>query len=52
LLPIVLLTVRDDPNDIRKGLTLGADGYITKPYSKQLLADTLRQVLKLEPPAK
>jgi len=52
LLPIVMLTVRDDPNDIRRGLTLGADGYITKPYSKQLLADTLRQVLKLEPPAK
>lgn len=52
LLPIVMLTVRDDPNDIRKGLTLGADGYVTKPYSKQLLADTLRQVLKLEPPAR
>ena len=51
LLPIVMLTVRDDPNDIRRGLTLGADGYITKPYSKKLLADTLRQVLKLEPPA-
>ena len=52
LLPIVMLTVRDDPNDIRKGLTLGADGYVTKPYSKQLLADTLRQVLKLVPPAR
>jgi len=52
LLPIVMLTVKDDPNDIRKGLTLGADGYVTKPYSKQLLADTLRQVLKLEPPAR
>ena len=51
LLPIVMLTVKDDPNDIRRGLTTGADGYITKPYSKKLLADTLRQVLKLAPPA-
>jgi CheY-like chemotaxis protein len=51
LLPIVMLTVKDDPNDIRKGLTLGADGYITKPYSRKILADTLRQVLKLAPPA-
>jgi len=51
LLPIVMLTVKDDPNDIRRGLTLGADGYVTKPYSKKLLADTLRQVLKLALPA-
>jgi len=51
LLPIVMLTVKDDPNDIRRGLTLGADGYVTKPYSKRLLADTLRQVLKLAPGA-
>jgi two-component system, OmpR family, response regulator len=51
LLPIVMLTAKNEPNDIRKGLTLGADGYITKPYSKQLLVDTIRKVLVQEPPA-
>ncbi len=45
LLPIVMLTVKDEPADIRKGLALGADGYITKPYSKMVLADTIRRVL-------
>jgi CheY-like chemotaxis protein len=46
LLPVVLLTVRTDPADIRKGLTLGADGYITKPYSKNQLAEVIGRVLK------
>ena len=45
LLPIVMLTVKDDPNDIRRGLTLGADGYITKPYSKQVLEEVFAKVL-------
>ena len=51
LLPIVMLTAKNEPSDIRKGLALGADGYITKPYSKQLLVDTIRKVLLQEPPA-
>jgi CheY-like chemotaxis protein len=46
LLPVVMLTAAGKPEDIRKGLALGADGYIPKPYSKSLLSDTLRQVLK------
>lgn len=46
LLPIVMLTAKDDPTDIRRGIALGADGYITKPYSKNIVVDTIRQVLK------
>lgn len=46
LLPVIMLTAKDEPEDIRKGLALGADGYIPKPYSKSLLTDVLRQVLK------
>jgi len=46
LLPVVMLTAKDDAADIRRGLALGADGYITKPYSKNILADTIRRVLK------
>lgn len=37
--PILLLTVRSEENDIIFGLDLGADDYITKPFSlKQLVA--------------
>jgi CheY-like chemotaxis protein len=46
LLPIVLLTVKAELADIRNGLRLGADGYITKPYSKNLLAEVICRVLK------
>ena len=46
LLPIVLLTVKAELTDIRNGLRLGADGYITKPYSKNLLAEVISRVLK------
>jgi two-component system phosphate regulon response regulator PhoB len=45
-LPIVLLTVKAELADIRKGLELGADGYITKPYSKNQLAEVIGRVLK------
>jgi CheY-like chemotaxis protein len=46
LLPIIMLTAKDNPNDIKKGLAIGADGYVTKPYSKNVLADSIRRVLK------
>jgi DNA-binding response OmpR family regulator len=45
LLPIVMLTVKDDPADIERGLALGADGYMTKPYSKASLGDVIGVVL-------
>jgi len=48
-LPIVMLTARNDPADIGRGLALGADGYVTKPYSKNLLADVIERVLKRQP---
>lgn len=45
LLPVIMLTAKNEPADIRKGLLLGADGYIPKPYSKSLLSQAVRQVL-------
>ena len=45
-LPVVLLTVKAELADIRNGLALGADGYITKPYSKNQLAEVIGRVLK------
>jgi CheY-like chemotaxis protein len=45
-LPIVLLTAKAELADIRNGLALGADGYITKPYSKNQLSEVINHVLK------
>jgi CheY-like chemotaxis protein len=47
-LPIVMLTARTEPGDIGRGLALGADGYITKPYTKNILAEIIKRVLKPE----
>ncbi len=46
-LPIVMLTAKTGPNDIVKGLTLGADGYVTKPYSKDVLATVIKLILQV-----
>jgi CheY-like chemotaxis protein len=46
LLPVIMLTALTGAEDIQRGLELGADGYITKPYSKNLLVETIRQVLR------
>jgi CheY-like chemotaxis protein len=48
LLPVVMLTVKDSRTDIERGLALGADGYVVKPYSKKLLEEVLSQVLRLD----
>ena len=48
-LPIVMLTARTDPADIGRGLVLGADGYMTKPYTKNILGDVIERVLKRQP---
>ena len=45
-LPVVMLTAKTELSDIHRGLALGADGYITKPYSKQQLAEVIGKVLK------
>lgn len=53
--PILLLTVRAEEDDIVYGLELGADDYITKPFSpRQLVARAqavLRRVGKIPTPA-
>ncbi|HEY7303171.1 MAG TPA: response regulator transcription factor [Bryobacteraceae bacterium] len=40
--PILLLTARDAPEDIVRGLDAGADDYLTKPFSFNVLLARLR----------
>lgn len=44
--PVIMLTVRSDENDKVKGLELGADDYITKPFSPRELASRIKAVLR------
>ena len=45
-LPIVMLTARDDELDKLLGLELGADDYVTKPFSPRELVARVRAVLR------
>jgi CheY-like chemotaxis protein len=45
-LPVVMLTAKAELGDIHRGLALGADGYVTKPYSKEQLAEVIGRILK------
>jgi two-component system KDP operon response regulator KdpE len=50
--PVVMLTARDDAMDKVKGLELGADDYVTKPFNHLELMARVRAVLRrLEMPA-
>jgi two-component system response regulator MprA len=42
LTPVVLLTGRDAPEDVVRGLDAGADDYLTKPFSFEVLLARLR----------
>ena len=45
-IPIVMLTAKGEEADIVSGLELGADDYITKPFSLRVLLARLRAVLR------
>ena len=50
--PVVMLTARDDSMDKVKGLELGADDYVTKPFNHMELIARVKAVLRrLEMPA-
>jgi two-component system, OmpR family, response regulator ChvI len=44
--PAIFLTSKDDEVDEVIGLRLGADDYITKPFSQRLLIERIRSVLR------
>lgn len=48
--PIIMLTANDSEVDIVVGLELGADDYVTKPYSTRELLARMRAVLRRRTP--
>ena len=43
---MIFLTARDTPSDTVRGLTLGGDDYVTKPFSVEALVARVRAVLR------
>src|SRR3954467_11600603 len=45
-LPVIFLTSKDEEIDEALGLSLGADDYVTKPFSQRLLIARIRAILR------
>lgn len=45
-IPVIMLTVRADEEDKVRGLELGADDYVTKPFSTRELVSRVKAVLR------
>jgi len=46
LIPIIMMTAKGEDSDIVAGLELGADDYVTKPFSPKVLIARIRAVLR------
>lgn len=46
--PVIMLTARADEYDQLKGFKLGADDYVTKPFSPSILMARVNKILKVE----
>ena len=44
--PILFLTARDGAEDKVRGLTIGGDDYVTKPFSVEELVARIRAILR------
>ena len=45
-IPIIMLTAKGEEHDVVKGLELGADDYVSKPFSPQVLLARIQAVLR------
>jgi two-component system phosphate regulon response regulator PhoB len=45
-IPVIMLTAKGEEQDIVRGLEMGADDYITKPFSPRVLMARIRAVLR------
>jgi DNA-binding response OmpR family regulator len=46
-LPVIILSAMADPKEIRQGLEMGADRYLTKPYIAHNLVKTVQEVIRM-----
>ena len=44
--PVIMLTAQDEDDDVVRGLALGADDYVTKPFSAKQLTARMKAVLR------
>jgi two-component system, sensor histidine kinase and response regulator len=44
-IPVILLTTLSDPQDIIRGLESGADNFLNKPYSEEMLLSRIKYIL-------
>lgn len=49
-IPVVMLTAKGEESDIVTGLELGADDYVTKPFSPRILSARVKAVLRRKAP--
>lgn len=49
-MPVVMFTAEATRESVLKGLQLGADGYVTKPFEPDVLVTAVKAVLGLTPP--
>lgn len=45
-IPIIMVTARDQKNDVVKGLQMGADDYISKPFHEEELVERIKAILR------
>ncbi|MBP1536557.1 MAG: response regulator transcription factor [Ruminococcus sp.] len=45
-MPVMIISCMDDNSDIAKGLDMGADDYVTKPFSGQVLVSRINALLR------
>lgn len=45
-IPVILLTAKFQPSDMKFGTAVGADAYLTKPFDPKVLIDTMQGLLR------
>ena len=48
---VLMLTAKGRDTDVAKGMGVGADAYMTKPFSTKELVQKVREMLAADPPA-
>lgn len=47
-MPVILMSMKNTPLGVKRGLQQGADAYLIKPFSLQKLLSTIDRVLTLD----